>query len=132
MPVNQTPTMTTTNHHYTGIHVIESAHKGHFFDESSKRFFRSRISQDAYLTADKSKGYFTTSEQFISSRGERAARLFTLRVCDMSTGDINTVGEFQAFGTGAQAKRAALKAANGLDPFGDARCGFKSAHKITP
>ncbi len=119
-----------TNHHYTGIHAIESAHKGHFFDESSKRFFRSRISSDAYLTADKAKGYFTTSEQFVSSRGERAARLFTLRVCDMASGSIDTVGKFQAFENGQQAKRAALKAANGLDPFGDARCGFKSQHKI--
>lgn len=104
--------MKATSHHYVSILDIESAHKGHFFDDSSKRFFRSRISQDAYLTADKSKGYFTTSEQFVGSQGA-APRAYTLRVCDMKTGTIDTVGEFQAYETGAQAKRAALKAANG-------------------
>lgn len=105
--------MKNTTHHYVSIAHIENAHKGYFFAESSKRFFRSRISQDAYLTADKSKGYFVTSEQFVGSQGA-ARRFYTLRVCDMVTGDISTVGEFQAYGSGAQAKRAALKAANGI------------------
>ena len=105
--------MKNASHHYVSISKIESAHKGHFFDASSKRFFRSRISQDAYLTTDKSKGYFTTSEQFVGSRGP-APRAYTLRVCDMKTGDISTVGEFQAYVSGAQAKRAALKAANNI------------------
>jgi hypothetical protein len=106
--------MKNTTHHYTGISAIESAHKGHFFDADSKRFFRPRISQDAYLTADKSKGYFTTSEQFVGSDGRAARRLYTLRVCDMATGDIGKVGEFQAYATGAAAKRDALKMANGI------------------
>lgn len=106
--------MKNATHHYTGIHAIESAHTGHFFDADSKRFFRSRISGDAYLTADKSKGYFTTSEQFVGSDGRAARHLYTLRVCDMKTGSIDTVGDFQAYTTGAAAKRDALKAANGL------------------
>ncbi|MDO8690676.1 MAG: hypothetical protein Q7R39_11820, partial [Dehalococcoidia bacterium] len=48
------------------------------------------------------KAYFVTSEQF----DDRSPRLYTVRVCNLSTGDIDTVGKFQGHATSAEARRA--------------------------
>jgi hypothetical protein len=85
--------------HYSTIEEIEADHRstgGHFFDRSSKRFFRSRIGQIVI-----GGRYFITSEQF----DHNSARLYTIRECQ--NGKIETVGEFQAYATGAAARAAA-------------------------
>ena len=79
---------------------VEQKHRGHWFDPASKRFFSSRVDQTA--TVKDGKAYFTSSEQFDCD----APRLYSVRVCDLTTGDIDTVGEFQQYETASQARRA--------------------------
>jgi hypothetical protein len=80
----------------------------YFFERDTMRFFRSKIA--SYEVWD--GRYFITSEQndWHDERGypHRGPRLFTIReaVEDEDGFRINTVGEFQAYGTLAQAKRA--------------------------
>jgi len=75
----------------------------HFFDRGVTRFFKSRYPQTGIVRDN--KAYFVTSEQF----DYNSPRLYTVRVCDMETGIVDTVGEFQQYRTSAQA-RAAIKA----------------------
>ena len=79
------------------IGQVENAHGGHWFDASAKRFFNSRVAQTAELKDD--KAYFVSSEQF----DYKSPRLYSVRVCDMKTGDIDTVGDFQQYETSRQA-----------------------------
>ena len=90
---------------------------GHFFDAGAKRFFRSRISGDAWLSADGRKAYFVTSEQFADHTGRIDPRRYTVRVFDMASGmiDAHNHGEFQAFASGSGARGAAKRAAEGGD-----------------
>lgn len=81
---------------------VERAHRGHWFEPQAKRFFHSRVAQTAKVKDG--KAYFTSSEQF----DDNSPRLYTVRVCDLVTGDINTVGGFQQYETSSQA-RAAIK-----------------------
>ena len=74
----------------------------HFFDEGATRFFNSRYPQSGIVKDN--KAYFVTSEQF----DYNSPRLYTVRVCDISTGIVDTIGEFQQYETSAQA-RAAIK-----------------------
>lgn len=69
----------------------------HFFDEDATRFFKSRYPQTGVVKDN--KAYFVTSEQF----DYNSPRLYTVRVCDMATGIIDSVGEFQQYRTSAQA-----------------------------
>lgn len=71
-----------------------------FFEPATLRFFRSRIGLDLY--GDR---YFVTSEQFVGSDHVAHARRYTVREVKPS-GDIDTVGEFQAYASGAAARRA--------------------------
>lgn len=66
--------------------------EGHWFDRSSMRFFRTRLPQGGIRTP--LAIYFTSSEQFVSSRGEAAPRKHSVRRLDLNTGNISTVGEF--------------------------------------
>lgn len=76
----------------------------HWFERDTMRFFRSKIERDALrfgqLIDDK---YFITSEQFDSD----SPRLYSVRRFNPKEGSINTVGEFQEFGTKGQAKKFA-------------------------
>ena len=83
----------------------------HFFDRSTMRFFRSRVGKWTLLGED-DKVYFVTSEQFIGSDRIPHPRRFTVRAMNPD-GEINTVGEFQAFPDLRSAKRAAVKIAKG-------------------
>lgn len=74
--------------------------KGFWFQEGATRFFHCRYPQVAY--EQNGKAYFVTSEQFDYS----SPRLYTIRVCDLSTGQVDTVGEFQQYGTSREANRA--------------------------
>jgi len=80
------------------IRNIKRRHQGHWFDTDTMRFFRSRIAQTA--TVKDGKAYFVSSEQFNYS----SPRLYSVRVCDMETGEIDTLGEFQQYGTSRQAQ----------------------------
>lgn len=74
------------------IEEIKSHSTGHWFDPGSMRFFRSRLPQTGYRVDN--KAYFISSEQFIGSNGIPAPRLYTIRVLDYETGEIDTLGEF--------------------------------------
>ena len=65
----------------------------YFFSPGATRFFRSRYPNYAYRVGN--RAYFVTSEQF----DDHSPRLFTVRVCDMTTGEVDTVGEFQEYRT---------------------------------
>lgn len=85
----------------------------YYFSPDTMRFFRSRVDDTAYLSADGELAFFVTSEQFVASSGWRAPRAYSVRVFDRTTGDISTVGAFQAFPSLEQARRQA-KAEAGL------------------
>ena len=74
------------------IERINASAGYHLFDAETTRFFSSRISDTAYLSDDGTHAYFTTSE-----KGPNGIRAYSVRVADMATGTINTVGEFQAY-----------------------------------
>lgn len=63
--------------------------QGHWFDESTMRFFKSRLPSYGYIKGDDT--YFISSEDD-GSRGRR----YSIRKMD-STGDIDTVGEFYQY-----------------------------------
>ena len=79
---------------------VERAHQGHWFDAGAKRFFNSRVAQTAQVKDG--KAYFVSSEQF----DYKSPRLYSVRVCDLVTGDIDTVGEFQQYETAYWARKA--------------------------
>ena len=104
-------TTTTERAKYVEMYEIARRHLGHWFDPGSLRFFRSRLAQGGYRTADRARVYFVSSEQFEDSTGWRAPRLYSVRVMDWDTGDIDTVGEFQQYASRSGADRAARREA---------------------
>lgn len=107
-------TTETARAEYVEMYEIARRHLGHWFDASSMRFFRSRLAQGGYRTADRSKVYFVSSEQFEASDGYRAPRRYSVRVMDWETGDVDTVGEFQAYASHNAATAAARRLAGGI------------------
>jgi len=90
------------------IHEIKQRNRerGHyFFEPASMRFFRSRVGSWT-LRGEDDRVYFVTSEQFVGSDRHPHARRYTVRAME-ADGVVNTVGEFQAFATLREAKRAA-------------------------
>ena len=97
-------------------HVIARADRAgsHFFDKATMRFFNSRL-LPATLTQMDATGdrfRFVTSERFdANSRRSYTVRSVTFyRVADNNGTprervEVNTVGEFQAYGSAAQARR---------------------------
>ena len=63
---------------------------------------RSRLPQGGYC-GDKVNCYFVTSEQF----DYRSPRLYTVRVCNLETGDVDTIDEFQGYRSRSTADRRA-------------------------
>lgn len=95
--------------HSTGIYStndIERKHCGHWFSKDTKRFFGSRIPLDCFPS--NGKVYFVSSEY---TGFDKRVRAFTVRVYDIKTDDIGTVGEFNGYGTKSQALSAALNCA---------------------
>lgn len=82
------------------IEDIKRRHQGHWFSASAMRFFNSRTAQTAVVKDG--KAYFVSSEQFDYS----SPRLFSVRVYDFATDDIDTVGEFQEYKTAYLAEKA--------------------------
>ena len=81
----------------------ENSSEHHFFDAGATRFFRSRYPQTGIVKDN--KAYFVTSEQF----NPNSPRLYTVRVCNMATGVVDSVGEFQQYRTSSQAQAAIRK-----------------------
>jgi len=81
----------------------ENSSEHHFFDAGATRFFRSRYPQTGIVKDN--KAYFVTSEQF----NYNSPRLYTVRVCNMATGVVDSVGEFQQYRTSSQAQAAIRK-----------------------
>jgi len=79
--------------------------KSHFFDEDTKRFFQSKISDAAYHDG-RGGAYFYTSE-----KGPNMIRAYTVRRYDPESCGVETVGHFQQYKTGTQAKSAAKRIA---------------------
>jgi hypothetical protein len=81
----------------------------HFFSKGAMRFFRSRIASRTH--SGPGGVYFVTSEQF----DERSPRLFTVhKFTDLGDRcEIDTIGKFQQYRTGASAHSAAARAARG-------------------
>ena len=81
---------------YFVIQQIKDANKAighHWFEPGTLRFFNSRVSGPVI------------GNMFVSSeKGPDGVRRYTIRKC--TNGAINTVGEFQAYATKAQALRA--------------------------
>lgn len=71
----------------------------HWFENSTVKFFNCRVSSKAYLNKSKTKAYFISSE-----KQDSLQRRYTIRVHNMETGNINTVGDFQRFETSREAK----------------------------
>lgn len=77
--------------------LAEKRHS-HFFDADTMRFFKSRVSEEAYKFGDKI--YFITSES-----GPSGIRKWTTRFVK-EDGDIDTLGQFQEHGSLLDARRA--------------------------
>ena len=75
--------------------------RGQFwFNPDTLRFFKSRLPDTAIKVGE--KAYFVSSEQ----NEEDDPRLYSIRVCDLQTGRVNTVGEFQQYRTSEAAHKA--------------------------
>lgn len=81
-------------------------HGFHWFSQSAKRFFNSRWPDIAYRGVGGE--YFVTSERMDMDH----KRLYTVRQA-LPDGQIDTVGEFQAYRTSKAANKVARALANG-------------------
>lgn len=77
----------------------------YFFSPDTMRFFHSRTSTTALKRENGTIAYFITSEQ----REHDAPRKYTIRKCNMKSGDISTVGNFHEYDTRMQAQSEMLK-----------------------
>jgi hypothetical protein len=75
----------------------------HWFSKDIMRFFRSRVSNFDRIT-----GYFITSEQATGHD-----RRYTIRQANFETGQVETIGEFQAYADIRTAK-AVIKRLRGV------------------
>lgn len=80
----------------------------HWFEPDTMRFFASRVSSETYECAD-GRWLFVSSEC-----PPRGVRRYTVRSFDPKTAGVDTVGEFQAYATLSQAKRAARALADAV------------------
>jgi len=87
------------------MNEIERKHKGYWFTAGAMRFFKSRVGDHGYLDIDGCY-YFVSSE-----KGPDTSRKYSIRYQD-TQGHISTIGEFQAYTTGRQAKSAMLAILN--------------------
>ncbi len=91
-----------------------SADKGHkWFDPSSMKFFRTKVLPTVY--EGPGGVFFISSEQFVPSSGRAAARKYTVRQFNPTTGKVSTFGGQEWFNklTIYQARTRAKEAAAG-------------------
>lgn len=72
-----------------------------WFSSGAMRFFNSRVGSTAYKDKSGRKAYFISSEKY----DYKTPRKYSIRVADLNTGNINTIGDFQEFRTRASAMR---------------------------
>ena len=74
----------------------------HFFDEDAMRFWNSIVLPSSFVKMDEEVYRFVTSE-----KNWGCARRYTIREADMRNGRfvINTIGNFQQYATGREAKK---------------------------
>lgn len=92
------------------IEEVKEANRKHgfyYFSRDAMQFFSSRVSDRAYKVG--TKAYFITSEKNKHSiRGghtDANPRKWSIRVIDLITGRVNTVGQFQEFNSKREAKK---------------------------
>lgn len=85
---------------------------GHFFDKGALRFFRSRIGPWIGCTEDERTAVFLTSEMFEDSHGNRAPRMYTIRVYTLKKAGANawSIEEPYGFQAFSSLKRARSQA----------------------
>jgi hypothetical protein len=103
---------------YIPMYAIERAagQAGHhWFEPASKRFFGSRVAQEAYQ--GEGGTFFVSSEQQPRSNHPRlySIRMWTEHLPGGHV-DISTIGEFQAYSSRSGAHAAAKACANGTPP----------------
>lgn len=93
------------------IRGLNQARGSHWFEKDTMSFFKSIVGQVAYAKSEKSRfAYFISSEKHVAlSLGINEPRKYSLRKADLKTGKIDTVGEFQAYSTKAQAKKELMR-----------------------
>lgn len=70
-----------------------------WFRPSLRRPLRSRVAWGGYRSADGQRVYFISSEPCASQGWRVAPRRYTIRVLDWGSGDVETVGTFQHYGS---------------------------------
>ena len=90
----------------------ETNNGGYWFSPDTMRFFRSRLSDHAYVNPFNGRAYFVSSEQNHGFGGDYP-RLYTVRAYDFITGNIDEAPghTFQEYKSRSGADKAALKAA---------------------
>lgn len=93
------------------VRRLNAAAGNHFFDADTMRFFASRVLPYTWSAPGSHLTFFVTSERF---EGEYplvdGPRLYTVRVFNLVTGDVNTHGPFQGYDTPEAAFNAARDA----------------------
>jgi uncharacterized protein (DUF1330 family) len=91
------------------IKTANKAADGHWFDADTLRFFRSKVLPTVY--EGPGGVFFVTSEQYASMDGPLHPRRYSVRQFDPSDSSVDTVGDFQQYGTADAAKQAARRKA---------------------
>lgn len=81
---------------------LNAAKGGHWFDPGAMAFFNSILADIAYVDSGRRFAYFVSSE-----KGPNLKRAWSVRKFDLSTCEVSTVGEFQAYGSAATAEKYA-------------------------
>lgn len=76
----------------------------HWFSKDTMRFFNSKVPEEAYKKGD--KAYFISQEK---SSFDNYTPEYTIRVADLNTGEVDTVGEFGQYKSKYEAKKELKK-----------------------
>src|SRR5512139_2521796 len=98
---------------YTVKREYEQNNGGYWFSKDTMRFFRSRLSDHAYIHPTRGRAFFVSSEQNHGFGGPYP-RLYTVRMYDLITGDINEAPghTFQEYKSRTGADKAAFRLAS--------------------
>lgn len=104
---------TYTSHNGTEVEIltlsdIRRAHKGHWFDRDTMKFFATTLPDGEYVRNIAGRVFFISGERDTWSNQKRA---YTIREYVPASDDIRTIGEFQQYRTPDQARNALRKMA---------------------
>ncbi len=87
----------------------------YFFERDTMRFFNSRISESFYTCEARRTSYFVSSERNtrFTFSGRVYQRKYTVRAIDWDSGDVRTIGEFNACDSMGVAQRKARAYSDG-------------------